>query len=124
LMRTASSFCCRMYCVGDSQNWPSCTCERWLIACGDGSTLHDQVQDILVWWSFSYFFFRLTRLLFQFSCGFLSPKSYGALWNVIWIAPCWITFPRRLEKLDEPEMIDEPDLDTYVFIKTKCRYWQ
>jgi hypothetical protein len=29
-------------------------------------------------------------------------------------------FPQEIwKKLDEPEMIDAPDLDTYVFIRTK-----
>jgi hypothetical protein len=47
-------------------------------------------------------------------------KEYGALIERHFRRTVLDHFPQDVwKKLDEPEMIDSPDLDTYVFIRTK-----
>ena len=47
-------------------------------------------------------------------------KQYGAMVERHLRRTVLDHFPQDVwKKLDEPEMIDEPDLDTYVFVQTK-----
>jgi GINS complex subunit 4 len=70
---------------------------------------------------FLFLFCRLTRLLFISSLAQVTYlKEYGALLERHLKRTVLDHFPQEVwKKLDEPEMIDEPDLDTYVFIKTR-----